>query len=133
MRHSPPGEPVRITASAGPREIELRIVDTGRGLSDESKIRMFEPFQRLGDTTGEGLGLGLAVADGLARAVGASITPEDTPGGGLTMVVTVPREAREDDDVSTDGTGRHRGVGTGTADGGTRDTSSTSETGEVRG
>ncbi len=104
VRHSPRGEPVRITASAGPGEIELRIVDTGRGLSDESKIRMFEPFQRLGDTTGEGLGLGLAVADGLARAVGASITPEDTPGGGLTMVVTVPREAREDDDVSTDGT-----------------------------
>lgn len=101
VRHSPPGEPVRITASAGPREIELRIVDTGRGLSDESKIRMFEPFQRLGDTTGEGLGLGLAVADGLARAVGASITPEDTPGGGLTMVLTVPREAREDDDVNT--------------------------------
>lgn len=104
VRHSPPGEPVRITASAGPREIELRIVDTGRGLSDESKVRMFEPFQRLGDTTGEGLGLGLAVADGLARAVGATITPEDTPGGGLTMVVTVPREAREDDGVSTDST-----------------------------
>ncbi|MFF3065598.1 DUF4118 domain-containing protein [Oerskovia sp. NPDC057915] len=105
VRHSPPGEPVRITASAGPREIELRIVDTGRGLSDESKVRMFEPFQRLGDTTGEGLGLGLAVADGLARAVGATITPEDTPGGGLTMVVTVPREAREDDAVSTDSGG----------------------------
>jgi len=99
VRHSPPGQPVRITASAGPREIELRIVDTGRGLSDESKVRMFEPFQRLGDTSGEGLGLGLAVADGLARAVGATITPEDTPGGGLTMVVTVPREAREDDGV----------------------------------
>ncbi len=105
VRHSPPGEPVRITASAGPREIELRIVDTGRGLSDESKVRMFEPFQRLGDTTGEGLGLGLAVADGLARAVGATITPEDTPGGGLTMVVTVPRDAREDDAVSTDSGG----------------------------
>ncbi|WP_354511323.1 DUF4118 domain-containing protein [Oerskovia enterophila] len=129
VRHSPPGEPVRITASAGPREIELRIVDTGRGLSDESKVRMFEPFQRLGDTTGEGLGLGLAVADGLARAVGASITPEDTPGGGLTMVVAVPREAREDDDVSTDGTG----TGTGSADSGTHGTSSTSETREVRG
>jgi two-component system sensor histidine kinase KdpD len=128
VRHSPPGEPVRITASAGPREIELRIVDTGRGLSDESKVRMFEPFQRLGDTTGEGLGLGLAVADGLARAVGASITPEDTPGGGLTMVVTVPREAREDDDVSTDGTGS---ADSGTH--GTSSTSSTSETDEVRG
>ncbi|MHA7132407.1 DUF4118 domain-containing protein [Oerskovia turbata] len=137
VRHSPPGEPVRITASAGPREIELRIVDTGRGLSDESKIRMFEPFQRLGDTTGEGLGLGLAVADGLARAVGASITPEDTPGGGLTMVLTVPREAREDDSVSTRAQGAHDdGTGHGTEHGtedGTDDVSGTSEKDEVRG
>ena len=51
---------------------------------------MFEPFQRLGDASGGGVGLGLAVALGFARAVGATIVPEDTPGGGLTMVVTVP-------------------------------------------
>ncbi|WP_276319037.1 DUF4118 domain-containing protein [Oerskovia turbata] len=127
VRHSPPGEPVRITASAGPREIELRIVDTGHGLSDESKVRMFEPFQRLGDTTGEGLGLGLAVADGLARAVGATITPEDTPGGGLTMVVTVPRDAREDDAVSTDSGGPADTAGTAGTAGMTDD-----EKGEVR-
>ena len=52
---------------------------------------MFEPFQRLGDVpAGSGVGLGLAVARGLAHAVGATVEAEDTPGGGLTMVVSAP-------------------------------------------
>ena len=52
---------------------------------------MFAPFQRLGDVPrGAGVGLGLAVARGFAEAVDATIEVEDTPGGGLTMIVTVP-------------------------------------------
>ena len=51
---------------------------------------MFEPFQRLGDSSPDGLGLGLAVAQGLAEAVGVELTADDTPGGGLTMVVSIP-------------------------------------------
>jgi two-component system sensor histidine kinase KdpD len=83
-----PGE-VRVTAAATRDGVELRVVDRGPGLDDDAKARMFEPFQRLGDESG-GVGLGLAVAQGFARAVGATVVPEDTPGGGLTMVVTVP-------------------------------------------
>ncbi|MGN8244490.1 ATP-binding protein [Cellulomonas soli] len=90
VRHSPPGQPPVITAATHGEAIEIRVVDTGPGLDDDLKGRMFEPFQRLGDTSGTGLGLGLAVAEGLATAVGARIWAEDTPGGGLTMVVTVP-------------------------------------------
>jgi two-component system sensor histidine kinase KdpD len=49
---------------------------------------MFAAFQRLGDARGrEGLGLGLAVARGLTEALGGGLVAEDTPGGGLTMVV----------------------------------------------
>lgn len=51
---------------------------------------MFEPFERLGRAEGAGVGLGLAVADGLARAVGATIVVEDTPGADRTEEVAVP-------------------------------------------
>ncbi|PRZ02936.1 two-component system sensor histidine kinase KdpD [Isoptericola sp. CG 20/1183] len=101
VRHSPAGAAVRVSASATRDSIEIRVADAGPGVPDERKQTMFAPFQRLDDRGGAGLGLGLAVADGLATAVGATVTAEDTPGGGLTMLVTVPR-----DGVSADG---HRG------------------------
>ncbi|MBD5786086.1 sensor histidine kinase KdpD [Cellulosimicrobium terreum] len=88
---------VRVSASAARDGVELRVVDRGPGLDDGAKEHMFEPFQRLGAATGTGVGLGLAVAQGFARAVGATIVPDDTPGGGLTMVVTVPRATQQEE------------------------------------
>ncbi len=74
-----------------PDRIELRIADRGIGVSDGMKERMFEPFQRLGDAPqGSGVGLGLAVARGFTEAVGGTLRAEDTPGGGLTMVFSLP-------------------------------------------
>ena len=90
VRHSA-GVPVRVIAQELPTEIAILVVDRGPGVPVEQRERMFEPFQRLGDTGPEGLGLGLAVAKGLADAIGATVTAEDTPHGGLTMVVSVPR------------------------------------------
>jgi two-component system sensor histidine kinase KdpD len=52
---------------------------------------MFQPFQRYGDTDNTtGLGLGLALSRGFTVGMGGSLTPEDTPGGGLTMVISLP-------------------------------------------
>jgi len=90
VRHAPTDNPVIVSAAAVGGGIVVRVVDGGPGISDELKEHMFDAFQRLGDTTGTGLGLGLAVADGLSTAVGAELTVEDTPGGGLTMLVSVP-------------------------------------------
>jgi two-component system, OmpR family, sensor histidine kinase KdpD len=71
--------------------VEVRVVDHGPGIAPADQERIFAAFQRLGDSpAGQGVGLGLAVARGLTEAMGGTVTAEDTPGGGLTMAVTLP-------------------------------------------
>lgn len=90
LRHGGDG-PVELTASLRRNDVRIAVVDHGPGVPDDLKARMFTPFERLGATgRGEGVGLGLPVAQGLAEAQGASVTAADTPGGGLTMVLTLP-------------------------------------------
>ena len=82
------------SATSGPR-VSLRVVDRGPGVPVESLETIFEPFQRLGDVpAGDGVGLGLAVARGLMEAMGGTLTAEETPGGGLTLVIDLPAAAR---------------------------------------
>ena len=90
VRHAP-GSPVRVLAHVLPDTVEVIVVDQGPGIPPEDRERMFEPFQRLDDTGSGGLGLGLAVARGLTEALGGTLSAEDTPGGGLTMVLSLPR------------------------------------------
>ncbi|MFE3415821.1 ATP-binding protein [Streptomyces mirabilis] len=90
VKYSPTDEPVLVSASAMANRVEVRVVDRGPGVPDEAKDRIFAPFQRYGDAPrGAGVGLGLAVARGFAEAMGGTLNAEDTPGGGLTMVLTV--------------------------------------------
>ncbi|MFI8419476.1 ATP-binding protein [Streptomyces sp. NPDC085479] len=90
VKYSPDGVPVTVAASALGDRVELRVVDRGPGVPDESKEGIFEPFQRFGDAPrGSGVGLGLAVARGFVEAMGGTLGAEDTPGGGLTMVLTL--------------------------------------------
>jgi two-component system sensor histidine kinase KdpD len=67
---------------------ELRIIDHGAGIPARKVVEMFRPFQRLHDLPqATGVGLGLAVADGFVKAMGGTLTAQETPGGGLTMII----------------------------------------------
>ncbi len=91
LRYSPRGRPPLVAASELGGRIELRVVDRGPGVPQLQREQMFAPFQRLGDRdTSTGVGLGLALSRGLATAMGGTLSAEDTPGGGLTMTVTLP-------------------------------------------
>lgn len=91
VRHSPPGERVRLAASSFLDRTELRVVDRGPGIPAERRDEVFTPFQRLGDIDNEtGLGLGLALSKGFIEGMGGTLEVDDTPGGGLTMVATLP-------------------------------------------
>jgi K+-sensing histidine kinase KdpD len=94
-RFAPPGTPVRVQASAAGNAdghaILLRVIDTGPGVPETEWTAMFAPFQRLDDRpTGDGVGLGLAIARGFTEAMNGTLIPSHTPGGGLTMTVTLP-------------------------------------------
>lgn len=90
-RHSPSGTPVALTTSTFSHRLEIRIIDHGPGVDRRHYEDMFVPFQRLGDTdNGTGLGLGLALSKGFVEAMHGTLVPEPTPGGGLTMVISLP-------------------------------------------
>ena len=94
LRYSPAGSPPLLTATAGRGRIELRVIDCGPGVPEADRDRIFAAFQRLGDTgSTTGVGLGLTVSRGLTEAMGGTLEPEETPGGGLTMAISVPAAA----------------------------------------
>jgi len=89
VRFSPAGVAVEISARDEDGEVVLRVVDHGPGVPEAERERIFEPFQRLGDQSVGGVGLGLAVARGFVDAMGCLLAADSTPGGGLTMKVTL--------------------------------------------
>ncbi|HEY2127473.1 MAG TPA: sensor histidine kinase KdpD [Streptosporangiaceae bacterium] len=91
LRYSPEGKPPLLIASSLGDWVELRVVDRGPGIPRAQRDRIFVPFQRLGDTDNTtGVGLGLALSRGLTEAMGGTLEPEETPGGGMTMTLSLP-------------------------------------------
>ena len=96
LRHASSACPPRITAGEilhdGTPRVAIRIIDRGPGIRPADRERVFQPFQRLVDhqADGTGVGLGLAIARGFVDSMGGELTLDDTPGGGVTMVVELP-------------------------------------------
>ena len=91
LRYSPVGSPPRLSASTFGGQVELRVADHGPGVPDDRKEEIFHPFQRMGDTDNNaGIGLGLALTKGFVEGMGGTLVADDTPAGGLTMVLALP-------------------------------------------
>lgn len=96
LRMSPPETPPVVAAgsvvSGRVRRVDVRIVDRGPGIRPEHRTLVFQPFQRLVDRQqhGSGVGLGLAIARGFVETMGGELAVDDTPGGGVTMTVSLP-------------------------------------------
>jgi len=117
LGYSPPGRPPALRARQAGDRVILEIVDHGPGVPDSFKPRMFEPFERLdARNPGNGVGLGLAVVKGFLDAMGGSVAAVDTPGGGLTIGVTLPAAGRIPDADSVGPGGRPPGAPRFTAD-----------------
>jgi signal transduction histidine kinase len=91
VRHTPAEGIVRIQATIGTDRLEVAVEDTGEGLPPGAGDRVFEPFWR-GDPSrsGDGSGLGLALARRIVEAIGGTITAKSSPGAGSRFEVVLP-------------------------------------------
>ena len=104
-RGRPPTQHVRVEACVAEQRVDLRVVDRGPGIPlDAARARCSSRSSGWATArNGSGVGLGLAVARGFVEAMGGEIAVEDTPGGGVTMVISLRRRRR-----MTRGAGRRR-------------------------
>ncbi|SDH77113.1 sensor histidine kinase [Pseudomonas panipatensis] len=75
-------------------EVQVRVRDHGPGIPADMREQVFEPFFRLEGSRNRnsgGVGLGLAIAREAARRQGGDLRFEETPGGGATAVLSLPR------------------------------------------
>lgn len=92
MQATPAGGKICLSGRRRGEMLCLSVRDSGPGVSDGAKARIFEPFFT---TKGQGAGLGLAIALGVARAHGGSIELFSKPGEGAEFVMTLPVAAAE--------------------------------------
>ncbi len=83
------GRPVLVRSRESGGRLVVRVVDQGPGIPEGEREQVFQPFYRR-EGSGQGFGLGLAIARGFVEANGGEIAVESVPGQGSTFVVTFP-------------------------------------------
>ena len=86
------GGVITIDTAADPESVSLKVSDTGCGMTDDTKAKIFTPFFTTKDVD-EGTGLGLAVVHGIISSHGGSIRVESAPGKGTSIEIRLPLAA----------------------------------------
>lgn len=93
FKHSLSEQAVEVEAAVRGGEAVLAVIDHGKGIAGDELTKIFDKFYRSEGSTGGGLGLGLTIARGIVEAHGGRIWAAQTPGGGLTICLTLPLSA----------------------------------------
>ena len=91
LKFTPDGGSVVVNVEVSKNDIEISVCDTGPGIQDEKKEKIFERYAQLGSTDRNGLGLGLYISKMLVEAHSGRIGVESTHGEGSTFYFTLPR------------------------------------------
>ena len=99
VKFTEPGGTITLSSEAVGSCIEIRVADTGPGISEEKLERIFEAFvqvdRRLNQPV-QGVGLGLAISQDLAKGMGGGVSVESIVGKGSTFTLSLPRAPRMD-------------------------------------
>lgn len=90
LRFTPEGGRIVLRAEAGEDEVVFGVDDTGPGVPEEDRERLFERFWKVDRSEREGAGLGLAIVRGIVEAHGGRVWEEGEPGSGARFRFTVP-------------------------------------------
>ncbi len=90
VRHSRPGDQVRLRTERVGDDVVFHVIDRGPGIPHEDQERIFEPFIRTDPESGLGSGLGLPVSRRLAEVLGGRLTVHSDLGRGATFTVAIP-------------------------------------------
>jgi two-component system sensor histidine kinase KdpD len=92
-RHTPPATVVRLRSRSTGGEVEVSVEDYGGGLRADDLERVFDKFHRGAiESTGGGMGLGLAICRAIVRLHGGRTWAEALPSGGTAFRFTLPLE-----------------------------------------
>ncbi len=96
---------IELIVQDGARTIDFSVRDSGIGMNDEQKRRLFQPFVQADSSTTRnygGTGLGLAIVKQFTEMVGGEVAVETSPGKGSTFTLRIPREIDVDKLAATD-------------------------------
>lgn len=88
-KYAPPGSVIELGSRILEHSVELWVTDTGPGIPEPERTRIFERFARMPGSGATGSGLGLALVEGIARAHGGGARVEPA-GAGSRFVIDIP-------------------------------------------
>jgi PAS domain S-box-containing protein len=106
VKYTPNGGHITLSASAGTRESEsesdqsvvIEVKDTGLGITPENQRRLFREFTRFNPGAAHGAGIGLAISQRIAHALGGKITVDSEEGMGSTFRLELPFRPHQRDE-----------------------------------